>query len=104
MDIDIELERYRAIKRSMLGVVYQDRTLQGVFDDFLDELDNILASLERISDQEQKKIPQKEMEVLMILKDFKFALRGIDFDNAKKQMKYSRLRGYIDSLIGMIEE
>jgi hypothetical protein len=45
---------------------------------------------------------KSEKEVLEILKNFKEALRGVDFSDARKQQKYGRLRTYIDSLLYLL--
>jgi hypothetical protein len=46
---------------------------------------------------------KSDKDVLDILKRFKAELRGIDFDDVKKQQKYGRLRGYIDALMKLLE-
>jgi len=45
---------------------------------------------------------KSDKEVLDILKRFKAELRDIDFDDPKRQQKYSRLRTYLDALMTLL--
>lgn len=47
---------------------------------------------------------KSDSEILTILTRFKSELRGIDFEDARKQQKYSRLRSYIDALIHLLSD
>ncbi len=47
---------------------------------------------------------KSDKEIIDILKRFKAELRGIDFEDSKKQQKYGRLRVYIDALSTLLSE